>query len=72
MCTAITFSRKDFYFGRTLDLECSFAEEVVITPRNFPLPFRMSPSLDHHYAFIGMAHVSDGYPLYYDAVNEAV
>ena len=71
MCTAITFSRNDFYFGRTLDLERSFGEEVVITPRNFPLPFRMRPSLSHHYAFIGMAHVSDGYPLYYDAINEA-
>ena len=27
--------------------------------------------LDAHYAMIGMAHVADGYPLYYDAVNEA-
>ena len=71
MCTAITFSRKDFYFGRTLDLERTYGEEVVISPRNFPIPFRQSPSLEHHYAIIGMAHVADGYPLYYDAVNEA-
>ncbi len=70
MCTAITFSVKDFFFGRTLDLECSFGEEVVITPRNFPIPFRMRNSLHSHYAMIGMAHVSNGYPLYYDAVNE--
>lgn len=71
MCTAITFSRKDFYFGRTLDLERSYGEEVVIVPRSFPIHFKERPSLDHHYAVIGMAHVSDGYPLYYDAVNEA-
>lgn len=71
MCTAITFSRKDFFFGRTLDLERVYGEEVVISPRNFPLPFLQRPSLDRHHAIIGMAHVSDGYPLYYDAVNEA-
>lgn len=71
MCTAITFSKKDFYFGRTLDLERSYGEEVVITPRNFPLPFTQTSLLAQHYAIIGTAHVSDGYPLYYDAVNEA-
>ena len=71
MCTAITFKRNNFYFGRTLDLERSYGDEVVISPRNFPLHFRESPALDHHYAMIGMAHVSRGYPLYYDAVNEA-
>ena len=71
MCTAITFSGKDFYFGRTLDLEHTYGEEVVIVPRNFPLPFRQCPHLAHHYAIIGMAHVADGYPLYYDAANEA-
>ena len=70
MCTAITFSMKDFYFGRTLDLERIYGEDVVIAPRNFPLPFMHRPSLDHHYAIIGMAHVSNGYPLFYDAVNE--
>lgn len=71
MCTAITFSKKDFYFGRTLDLERIYGEEVVIAPRNFVLPFRECRSLEHHYAIVGMAHVSDGYPLYYDGVNEA-
>ncbi len=71
MCTAITFSGKDFYFGRTLDLERSYGEDVVIAPRNFSLPFRQRPPAHQHYAIIGMAHVADGYPLYYDAVNEA-
>jgi len=71
MCTAITFSKKDFYFGRTLDLERTPGEEVVITPRNFPFSFLHRPSLPRHYAIIGMAHVASGYPLYYDGVNEA-
>lgn len=34
MCTAITYKTKDFYFGRTLDNECSFGEQITITPRN--------------------------------------
>ena len=71
MCTAITFSKGSLYFGRTLDLERTYGEEVVITPRNFPLPFRHRPDLQHHHAIIGMAHVAQGYPLYYDGVNEA-
>ena len=29
MCTAITYKTKDVYFGRTLDIECSFGEEVI-------------------------------------------
>lgn len=71
MCTAVTFLEKDFYFGRTLDLERTYGEEVVISPRNFPFPFLQLPTMSHHYAMIGMAHVSGGYPLYYDGVNEA-
>lgn len=71
MCTAITLSNKDFFFGRTLDLERIYGEEVVISPRNFPLHFRQRPFMERHYAIIGMAHVADGYPLYYDAANEA-
>ena len=70
MCTAATYKTKDFYFGRTLDHECSYSEEVTITPRNFPLHFRAMPTLEKHYAIIGMAHVVDDHPLYYDAVNE--
>ena len=70
MCTAITYHNSGFYFGRTLDYERSFGEEVVLTPRNFPLPFRQLPAWKQHHAILGMAHVADGYPLYYDAMNE--
>jgi len=70
MCTAITYTTKDHYFGRNLDLEYSYFESVTVTPRNFPLPFRQTPDMKQHYAMIGMAHVKDGYPLYYDATNE--
>lgn len=55
MCTCITYKNGDFYFGRNMDLEYSFGEAVVITPRNFPLHFRHTESLPSHYAMIGMA-----------------
>lgn len=70
MCTAATYKTKDFYFGRTLDYEYSYKEEVTITPRNYEFKFRNVNSLTNHYAIIGMAFISDDYPLYYDAVNE--
>lgn len=70
MCTAAAYKTKDFYFGRTLDYECSYGEEVVVTPRNYPFHFLEMGDMDSHYAMIGMAHVAQGCPLYYDAVNE--
>ena len=70
MCTAATYKTKDFYFGRTLDYEFSYGDEVVVTPRNFPLNFREKGTVSSHYAMIGMAHVADNCPLYYEAVNE--
>lgn len=70
MCTAATYKTKDFYFGRTLDYEFSYGEEIAITPRNFPLDFRHMGNIANHFAMIGMAHIAGGYPLYYDAVNE--
>ncbi len=61
MCTAVTYQTRDFYFGRTLDYECSYTEEVTVTPRGY---------LNNRYGMIGMAYVVDDYPLYYDAVND--
>ena len=70
MCTAATYKTKDFYFGRTLDYEFSYGDEVTVTPRRYPFSFRHAGRIESHYAIIGMAHVADGFPLYYDAVNE--
>ncbi len=71
MCTAAGYKTRDFYFGRTLDYEFSYGEQVVITPRHFPFKLRCHTEvLANHYAIIGMAHIADGYPLYYDAANE--
>ncbi len=70
MCTAITCKTKDLYLGRTLDYDCSYGEEVVVVPRHFVFDLREAGRLNEHYAIIGMAHVADGYPLYYDGANE--
>lgn len=70
MCTAATYKTKDFYFGRTLDYEFSYNEEITITPRNYEFKFRNKGSISNHYAIIGMAYIAENYPLYYDAINE--
>ncbi|HBW65470.1 MAG TPA: choloylglycine hydrolase [Ruminococcaceae bacterium] len=70
MCTAATYKTNDFYFGRTLDYESSYGEEIVIMPRNFRLEFLSEGICEKHYAVIGTAHIAGGYPLFYDAVNE--
>ena len=70
MCTATTYKTKDFYFGRTLDYEFSYNEEITITPRNYEFKFRNKGSISNHYAIIGMAYIAENYPLYYDAINE--
>ena len=70
MCTAVNFTSSDNYFGRNLDLERSYGEQVVITPRNYRFNMRTLPCIESHYAMIGMATVVDGYPLYYEATNE--
>lgn len=70
MCTCLTYLNGDFYFGRNLDLDCSFDETVTVTPRNFHLLFRKEQELSHHYAMIGMASRNPAFPLYAEAVNE--
>lgn len=72
MCTCITYNNLgSFYFGRNLDLEYSFNERVVITPRNYCFHFHDGSSSFKHPSLIGMASVVSGYPLYAEAVNES-
>lgn len=70
MCTAVSYNSRDNYFGRNLDLERSYNESVVITPRGYELSMSTLPTVCSHYAMIGMATVVDDYPLYYEATNE--
>ena len=70
MCTAVTYKTKDFYFGRTLDYEFSYGDEITITPRNYLFHFCNKGIMKEHHAMIGTAHIAKNYPLYYEAVNE--
>lgn len=70
MCTAISFLGACRCFGRNLDLEFSYGECVTVTPRHFPFHYRHLPTSSEHYAIIGMAKVTNNYPLYFDAMNE--
>lgn len=71
MCTAVKYNSGDFYFGRTLDNDCSYGEEVVILPRRYVLSLRDSEeTMRAHYAMIGVAHVEGDTPLFYDGANE--
>lgn len=70
MCTAISFNSNNHYFGRNLDLEYRYDEQVVITPRNYILRYKSGEIERKHFAFIGTATIINDYPLYYDATNE--
>ena len=68
MCTAASF--KNIYFGRNLDYESSYGEEITIVPRHYRYNFKYLGYNDNHYAIIGVSHVDDNYPLFYDGMNE--
>lgn len=70
MCMAMSLTAQQHYFGRTLELDQTYGEAVIITPRRFPLDFRRAGTLHQHYAMIGAGVVADGCPLYFDATNE--
>ena len=67
MCTAMHMGG---CLGRTLDLEYGYGEQPVLCPRDFTLRLRHLPNLTHHHAMLGMAAVAEGFPLYFDAINE--
>lgn len=78
MCTALTLNKKGSYlFGRNMDIEVSFGQKIVITPRKHVWPMRFQEPMEQKYAIIGMAYphkdVENGnvdYPLYAEAANE--
>ncbi len=65
MCTAILIKNKSAFFGRNLDLDYHYSESVAVVPRKFPFAFKKS-----RFAIIGTAFVKNGYPLFYDGMNE--
>ena len=69
MCTGIRFGIR--FFGRTLDWMESYGEVLVVAPRNYKFEFKFEEGLESHFAIMGMAVVSDNYPLFYEGFNEA-
>ena len=67
MCTSVLTGG---FFGRNLDVECEYGQKIIITPRNFPFKFRKLEEKKSHYAITGVGIEKNGYPLYFDAVNE--
>lgn len=62
MCTAATYTTDSFYFGRNLDYEFSYGDEVAVTPRAYPFSLRCMGDFRTKYAMIGMAYVAGEYP----------
>ncbi len=71
MCTAVSYNfLKNSYFGRNLDYEYSFGENVIIIPRNFIFKFKQEALNTCHYAIIGIGIEKNDYPLMFDGMNE--
>ena len=70
MCTAVSCVFGEHYFGRNLDIECSYGEGIVITPRGYTFSYRQVYTPQKNYAIIGMGLVQKNFPLYFDAMNE--
>ncbi len=70
MCTAISFKSDSAYFGRNLDYEFSYGEEVVIIPKNYTIKYKYKEEDSSHLAIVGMAHIENNFPLLYDGINE--
>lgn len=70
MCTSISLRRNDHYFGRNLDVEFTFNEKIIITPRNYHFPRVFGDQYTTKYGLIGAGIVMNKCPMYYEAVNE--
>ena len=71
MCTAVVQRGGEWLFGRTLDLECGFSEQVTRVPRRAALRFAAEGEQTEHFAMLGMAAREPRFPLFAEAVNEA-
>ena len=70
MCTAIFDRKNGAFFGRTLDLECSYGEEIKKLSRGESYHFIHEGAVTCEYSLIGTAVSVNSQPLFYDAINE--
>lgn len=70
MCTSVFLEGEKPLFGRNMDVYFDLERSVIITPRDYGFSLRFEEDLCRHHAIIGMGMVREGYPLYFDAMNE--
>lgn len=70
MCTAIFENKHGVFFGRTLDLECSFGEKVARLSAGEIYPYIHMGKIECRYSLLGMSIAAEKQLLFYDAVNE--
>ena len=70
MCTCISYYGDAALLGRNLDVDTDYGERIIIAPRSFLFPKDKEKRLADGAAIIGIGTVIDGYPMYFDAVNE--
>lgn len=67
MCTALLYKAKNTLFGRTLDVEKDYGEEIIVIPDRF-----LSLSdIFTKYRILCVGKNANGYPLIFDGMNEA-
>ena len=74
MCTALTLKSEDglHFFGRNMDLEYSFNQQVILVPRNYQWENVITKEIHSvKYAILGMGTVMKNHPMLADAFNES-
>ncbi|OON91007.1 MAG: hypothetical protein ATN34_02060 [Epulopiscium sp. Nele67-Bin002] len=71
MCTALTLktTQNDHLFGRTLDLEYNFGQQILFIPRNFRYN-NAHLVAQPNYAILGTGTMYNDFPLLADCMNE--
>ncbi len=70
MCTAISDNTIGHFLARTLDVERSYGERILGVGRSYALPFLHEATQERHPFIMGVGIERNGYPLFFDALNE--
>ena len=71
MCTAINSIGSYHCFGRTLDVECAPLTQLAILDKGYTLKLKNGSEIRTQRRIMGSAHLSSGYPLFFDGMNES-
>ena len=73
MCTSLSIksNKGHNFFGRNMDLAYDFNQSVLIIPRNYQIPNKVTGDMaKNKYAIIGMGTIIDNHPTLADGMNE--